>query len=221
MELEKIDYVLESLLFLSGDPLSISAIADSLEFQKSEVRASIKRLKEKYSGDCGIHLIEYNGKIQFSTNPKYEKEVTKILSPIREKELSNAIMETVSIIAYRQPVTKLEVESIRGVNCDYAMQALLKYNLIEIVGKKDSIGHPNLYGTTDEFLKWFRIEKIEDLPDYNELIEKIQQIATIDSQVEGLYNEFELPDEQPPEFLEGEDAQAISAPPVVEKEEEK
>ncbi|MBP5357483.1 MAG: SMC-Scp complex subunit ScpB [Clostridia bacterium] len=221
MELEKIDYVLESLLFLSGDPLSISAIADSLEFQKSEVRASIKRLKEKYSGDCGIHLIEYNGKIQFSTNPKYEKEVTKILSPIREKELSNAIMETVSIIAYRQPVTKLEVESIRGVNCDYAMQALLKYNLIEIVGKKDSIGHPNLYGTTDEFLKRFRIEKIEDLPDYNELIEKIQQIATRDSQVEGLYNEFEIPDEQPPEFLEGEDAQAISAPPVVEKEEEK
>ena len=221
MELEKIDYVLESLLFLSGDPLSISAIADSLEFQKSEVRASIKRLKEKYSGDCGIHLIEYNGKIQFSTNPKYEKEVTKILSPIREKELSNAIMETVSIIAYRQPVTKLEVESIRGVNCDYAMQALLKYNLIEIVGKKDSIGHPNLYGTTDEFLKRFRIEKIEDLPDYNELIEKIQQIATRDSQVEGLYNEFKIPDEQPPEFLEGEDAQAISAPPVVEKEEEK
>ncbi|MBP5649352.1 MAG: SMC-Scp complex subunit ScpB [Clostridia bacterium] len=221
MELEKIDYVLESLLFLSGDPLSISSIADSLEFQKSEVRASIKRLKEKYSGDCGIHLIEYNGKIQFSTNPKYEKEVTKILSPIREKELSNAIMETVSIIAYRQPVTKLEVESIRGVNCDYAMQALLKYNLIEIVGKKDSIGHPNLYGTTDEFLKRFRIEKIEDLPDYNELIEKIQQIATRDSQVEGLYNEFEIPDEQPPEFLEGEDAQAISAPPVVEKEEEK
>lgn len=214
MELEKIDYVLESLLFLSGDPLSLSTIADALEFQKSEVRASIKRLKEKYSGECGIHLIEYNGKVQFSTNPKYEKEVTRVLSPIREKELSNAIMETVSIIAYRQPVTKLEVESIRGVNCDYAMQMLLKYDLIEIVGKKETIGHPNLYGTTDEFLKRFRIEKIEDLPDYNELLAKIEQIATRENETEGLYNEFEIPDEQPPEFLQGEEVQAVSSPPV-------
>ena len=125
---------------------------------------------------------------------------------MREKELSNAALETVAIIAYRQPVTRLEVEQVRGVNCDYAIQVLLKHDLIEVKGRKDAVGKPLLFGTTDKFLKRFRIEDINQLPDYDRLLESITVIEE-NGKIEAasLYNEFELPEQEaPPEFLEGE-----------------
>lgn len=213
MEIEQLDNSLEALLFVSGDGLKLSDIAEMLELQKSEINASIKRLKEKYSGKCGIHLITYNGKVQLSSNPDYAEVVSHVLNPIKEKALSAATLETVAIIAYKQPITRLELESIRGVNCDYVVQVLLKHNLIEVVGRKDVIGKPLLFGTTDEFLKRFQIESIKDLPDYEELLENIRIISMAqegDGEQKGLYNEFELPAEEPlPEFLQGEEVNKI------------
>lgn len=208
MEIEILDNVLESLLLLSGDSLKIDFIAESLELQKSEIKKSLKRLKEKYSGSSGIYLIEFNNKVQFCTNPDYDNEIAKVLNPIREKELSTATLETIAIIAYKQPVTKLEVEHVRGVNCDYTVQVLLKLGLIEVVGRKDSVGHPLLFGTTDEFLRRFRLEGISQLPDYEDLLQSIEELKGRQTETESLYNEFEIPEESP-EFLSGENAELI------------
>ena len=214
MDIEKIDNVLEALLFLSGEPLKTETIAEMLDLQKSEIRPAITRLKKKYGGKCGIHLLEYNGKLQFGTNPDYKEEVSTVLNPIREKELSKATLETVAIVAYKQPVTKLEVETIRGVNCDYTMQTLLSLGLIEVVGRKEAIGNPKLYGTTDEFLKRFRLESIDKLPDYEDLLKSIEELKNRRIESDSLYNEFEIPEEQVPEFLEGEKVEKVELPLV-------
>lgn len=211
LEIEKIDNVLEALLFVSGDGLKIADICDILELQKSEITASVKRLQKKYGGKSGIHLISYNGKIQFASNPDYAETLSFVLNPIKEKALSNPAMETLSIIAYRQPVTRLEIEHIRGVNCDYALQALLKNNLIEIVGRKDAIGKPLLFGTSEAFLKRFGIEDIESLPERETVRERIKAIedAAPEPTEEELYNFAKA--EENPEFLQGEDMVMIDS----------
>lgn len=209
LEIEKIDNVLEALLFVSGDGLKIADICELLELQKSEVTSSVKRLQKKYGGKSGIHLISFNGKIQLASNPEYSDVLALVLNPIKEKALSNPAMETLSIIAYRQPVTRLEIEHIRGVNCDYALQALLKNELIEIVGRKDTLGKPLLFGTSETFLKRFGIEEIEQLPDREALLEKIKDLEESDQGPieEGLYN-FADADETP-DFLKDEEVVKI------------
>ncbi len=213
--------VIESLLLVSGNGLKIDDIAEHLEIKPADVKAAINKLKEKYSGKCGIQLITYNGKVQFSSNPAYSDLVACVLNPIRERDLSTAALETIAIIAYRQPVTRLDIEQIRGVNSEYTVQMLLKNNLIEVVGRKEAVGKPLLFGTTDEFLKRFRLESIDELPDYEQLLDSIKVIESgvrPESGSEGsrsIYNEFEIPDEEPsdgdeiPDFLEGEDIQKI------------
>ncbi len=210
MEIELIDDILESLLFVSGDGLKISDICELLELQKSEVNGAVKRLQKKFGGKAGIHLIVYNGKIQFASNPEYSDVIACVLNPIKEKALSTPAMETLSIIAYRQPVTRLDVEHIRGVNCDYALQALLKNNLIEIVGRKESLGKPLLFGTTENFLKRFGIEDISQLPDRDSLLEKIRDIEESEPEPteEQLYNYANA--EEDPDFLQGESIVSVS-----------
>lgn len=219
MKLENLDKILEAILFMSGNGISLDDLQNSLGLQKSELKAAVKKLKERYGGESGIHLISYNNKIQFGTNPEYAEEVSAVLNPIKERELTNATLETVAIIAYRQPITKLEIEQIRGLSCDYTIQVLLKNNLIEIVGRKDSVGKPLLYGTTEEFLKRFQIESIDCLPDYEKLMESIKVLHLEDNK--SLYNEFEIPEEEVaaaetddgkeeiPDFLQGEKVDRI------------
>jgi len=215
MELEKLDNILEALLFVSGEGLKIDDIMEHLELQRKEVNEAIKNLKKKYSEKSGIHIVTYNNKVQLCSNPDYTNEVAAVLNPVKEKELTNSTLETIAIIAYKQPVTRLEIENIRGVNSDYAVQMLLKHNLIEVVGRKDVIGKPLLFGTTDQFLKRFRIENLEQLPDYSTLIEQIRVIegAQVQSSA-SLYNEFEIADsesEEVPEFLHDEEVQKFDA----------
>ncbi|HIV64031.1 MAG TPA: SMC-Scp complex subunit ScpB [Firmicutes bacterium] len=214
MDIEKLDNVLESLLFLSGDALKTDDIATSLELQKSEIKKSVRRLKDKYGGKCGIQLLEFNGKLQFGTNPDYKEEVESVLNPIKERELSKATLETIAIIAYKQPVTKLEVETVRGVNCDYTMQTLLNLGMIEVVGLKDAIGHPKLYGTTDEFLRRFRLENINQLPDYESLLQSIEELEHRQIESDSLYNQFEIPAEEKPEFLAEGEGELVSSEPA-------
>ena len=116
MDIEILDDVLESLLFVSGDSLKVSDICELLEVQKSEVNAAVKRLQKRFGGKSGIHLISFNGQLQLASNPDYADIIGCVLNPIKEKALSTPAMETLSIIAYRQPVTRLDVEHIRGVN---------------------------------------------------------------------------------------------------------
>ena len=208
---EILDEVLESLLFVSGDGLKVSDIAQQMNTDKKNIEESIKRLKEKYSGKSGIHLISYNGKVQFSSNPNYAELISLVLNPIKERDLSSAALETIAIIAYRQPVTRLEVEQIRGNNSEYTISQLLKHNLVEVVGRKDSVGKPLLFGTTEQFLKRFQIESIDELPDYNTLLESIKVLQSEGKEEKevGLYNEFEIPEEELPEHLVGEDVTVV------------
>lgn len=217
MQIELLDEVIEALLFVSGDGIGLTDIENLLELQTSEVKQSIARLKKKYGGKCGIHLLQYNNKIQFGSNPAYADVVASVLNPIKEKELSSAALETVAIIAYKQPVTRLEIEQIRGVNCDYAVQVLLKHNLIEVTGRKDVVGKPLLFGTTDTFLKRFQIESIDQLPDYDRLLASIKVLEEGNAappQEVSLYNEFDLP----PEESEQEGADEGDATELPEEE---
>ncbi len=200
IDVSMLDEILESLLFLSGNGLKVADIAAQLEVKTSDVNAAVKRLKEKYGGKSGIHLLSYNGKIQFASNPAYSDVIACVLNPIRERDLSNAALETIAIIAYRQPVTRLDIEQIRGVNSEYTVQMLLKNNLIEVVGRKEAVGKPLLFGTTDEFLKRFQLESLDELPDYETLLESIKVIGEKNDESRSIYNEYEIPDEETPEL---------------------
>ncbi len=173
---EKLTNIIESILFVSGTQVAISDICEKLEVSEKEISAAVKVLQEKYSGDSGIQLLKFNKKLQFCSNPNYATEVSSVLNPIKERELSKSMLEVAAIIAYKQPVTRIDLEEIRGGNSEYAVSKLLELGVIEPVGRKDAVGKPVLFGTTDEFLKRFQISSLDELPDYEELINKIQLI---------------------------------------------
>ncbi len=181
--------IVEGILFVAGNGVALKDIADKLEVKVEDIKSAIEVLKEKYDDDNGINIILYKDKAQLTSNPKYSEEISTVLNPIKEKALTKAALETVAIVAYQQPITKLEIEQVRGVSSDYAIQLLLTHNLIEVVGRKDAVGKPLLFGTTDEFLKRFEIESLENLPKYEELLE---QIAVIKDDSNSLYREFEV-----------------------------
>lgn len=204
--------IIKSILFVSGEGVELKDIADKLGFEVADMKKEVEKLKKELCDESGIHLISYGNKIQLSSNPKYADYIAAVLNPIREKALTKAAMQTLAIVAYKQPVTRLDIENIRGVSSDYAVQVLLEHNMIEVVGRKDVIGKPLLFGTTEDFLKRFDLQSIEDLPDYNELLEKIKLIRlTEEEKSDSLYRDYKLPDEEEiPEFLQGEDVEAVN-----------
>lgn len=191
--MNNLENIIESILFVSGDAIDINEMASLLDVKPKEIKDSVEVLKTKYNAESGIKLNEFNNKLQFSTNSNYSDQVALVLNPIRQRNLSKATLETAAIIAYKQPITRLEIEEIRGVSSDYAINILMEHNLIQIVGRKDSVGKPTLFGTTDEFLKRFNISSINDLPDYNELLERVKVIH--ENKSDSLYNHFEIKDE--------------------------
>lgn len=197
--------IIKAILFVSGDGISIDEIKEKLEMSDKEMEKCIEILKSELSGDNGIQLIKYKNKIQLSSNPEYAEEISNVLNPIRERALTKAALETLAIIAYKQPVTRLDIEEIRGVSCDYTVQLLLDHNMIEVVGRKDVVGRPVLFGTTDVFLKRFSLNSLEDLPDHEELMERIKLIY-VQQESDNLYRDFKLPDEEEiPDFLLNEE----------------
>ncbi len=196
-----------SILFVAGEGIEKSFITEKLNITDKELEKALKELQEIYQGDNGIHLITYKNKVQLASNPAYADYISEVLNPIREKTLTRAALETLAIIAYKQPITKLEIEEIRGVNnADYAVQILIDQNVIEVVGRKDAVGKPLLFGTTDNFLKRFNLQDLAELPDYEGLLERIKVIETGEEEKsDSLYNEFKLPDEEElPDFLKNE-----------------
>jgi len=179
--LRRVGRTVEAIVFLSGKSIEIKDIAEKLGISQKNVLESAKILQKHYSDDCGIHLLIFNNKLQFCSNPNYSASVESVLNPIKERELTKTMLEVAAIIAYKQPITKSEIEEIRGVNSDYAVGILSENNLIEVKGRKDAVGKPLLFGTTDEFLKRFQISDISDLPDYDKLIERIRILQPIDS----------------------------------------
>lgn len=222
--MENISKVVEAIIFSSGQPIQKKDLCEKIpELTTQELNKIVKELQKKYSDESGVLLVEFNGKLQFTSNPRYGDTVADVLTPLKEKSLTKTLLEVLSTIAYKQPITKLEIEDMRGgVNSEYAITGLLKAGLIEAVGRKKAVGNPILYGTTDEFLKKFEISSLEELPDLVEVMEKIQLIYAPTQEtlfstrtiigdngeeiVEEVASEVEEDiEDELPDFLEGED----------------
>ncbi len=161
----------EALIFCSPVPVKVSDISATLgemfnaDIPEADVEGAIKRLQEKYAApEFSFYPMQLAGGFQFMTKPEYQASIGIYLRQQSKKQLSNSAMETLAIIAYKQPIAKSELEQIRGVNCDYAVQKLLEKELVEIKGKAETIGRPLLYGTSRKFEEHFGINSLRDLP---------------------------------------------------------
>ena len=174
--MDNLTNIIEAVIFASGEAVPVKYIIEKLGCTLKEVNKCVDELKEKYTGTSGIYLLTFNGKLQFATNPEYKKPVSDVLTPIKEKEFTKTILECAAIIAYKRPITKPELEDIRQVSCDYAIHTLLELEMIVPCGRKDAVGKPILYATTDNFLKRFKLNSINELPDYDELMAQIAEL---------------------------------------------
>ncbi len=178
---------IEALIFCAQKPIKLKEIQDCLsemfeaEVPQEHIEESITKLEEKYAEETSsFEVVKSGGGYQFLTKPAYQASISILLKQQSKKRLSTSALETLSIIAYKQPVTKSEIEQIRGVNCDYAVQKLLEKELVEIKGKADSIGRPLLYGTSDRFMDYFGINDMKDLPSPKDFATNENEIGNLD-----------------------------------------
>ncbi|MEG1509586.1 MAG: SMC-Scp complex subunit ScpB [Clostridia bacterium] len=186
---------IEAIVFASGCSIKRSDIMAKLppEVTKKEFDGAVKALESKYSGESGILFLTVDDKLQFSSNPQYSALAVEILTPLKEKSLTTTLLEVMAIIAYKQPITRLEIAEIRGTEPDYALAVLQKVNLIEVTGRKNAVGRPSLYGTTEEFLKKFQLHDISELPDFQTIMEQLQTNFNVDT--ESLYRDIKIANE--------------------------
>ncbi len=157
---------IESMMFVWGEPLDIKDAAEVFNMDKAEIYPYFKELQEEYEQEGrGIVIREVNRSFQFVTREENIDYIERLCTPVKHKKLSQSALEVLAIVAYRQPVTKGEIESIRGIRCDRVLEGLSKKKLVTEVGRSDAVGRPILYGTTDEFLKQFGFSTLKELPD--------------------------------------------------------
>ena len=154
----------EAVLFASGEPVAVQALIEMLGITAQEFEPVLQGLALRYDEDRGVRLMRFDDSLQLCTRPHYMDLIEKVLQPVRKQTLTQAALETLAVVAYRQPVTRMEIEQIRGVQCDRAVATLLHHGLIAEVGRKESIGRPILYGTTEKFLQHFALTSLEALP---------------------------------------------------------
>ncbi|WP_425390019.1 SMC-Scp complex subunit ScpB [Ekhidna sp.] len=162
---------IQALVFCSPKPITESEIQECLkemfdaDVPVDDIASGIKLVEERFQNDdFAMELVKSGGGYQFLTKPAYQASIGILLKQQSKKRLSNSALETLSIIAYKQPITKSETEQIRGVNCDYAIQKLLEKELVEIKGKSEGVGRPLLYGTSQKFMDYFGINDLKELP---------------------------------------------------------
>ena len=199
MKLSEVEAIIEGVLFAAGDPVELEKISDILDIDKKSTRALITALMDKYEEDSrGIRIIRLEDAYQMCTKSEYHEYIARLAEPRRNQSLSNAAMEVLSIVAYKQPVTRSTIERIRGVSCDSLVNKLIERNLIEEVGRLDAPGRPMLFGTTDEFLRCFGIESVMSLPELPDAEEE-----EFDGETEAVISDEESGDGQA--VLTGED----------------
>ena len=191
--------IIEAIIFASGKGISKRALVNGLrDYNAKDIEKALEELEKRYSGEeRGVRLIRFNDSYQFETNPAYGGILSDILMETKERELSKTLLQVLAIIAYKQPVTRLEIEDLRGVGSDYVLGMLTKLGLIDVVGRKETLGRPLLYGTTDEFLKKFGLHSLEDLPDYDELMRLIRENFDKYYKSASLYRERDIDDSEP------------------------
>lgn len=156
---------IEAVLFSVGESVSLSRLAQALEMEPKKLSKQMEQIIEAYnSTDRGIRMVELEDSYQLCTRNEYYDVLTKVVSTPKKPNLTDVVLETLSIVAYKQPITRPEIEAIRGVSCVHAINKLIEYNLIDEVGRLDAPGRPILFGTTEEFLRCFGVTSVEDLP---------------------------------------------------------
>ena len=156
---------IEAILFVSGEAVEVEDLCRALDTPRGEVEQALREIRDEYDfQQRGFVLRRFGTHVQLTTRALYAPDVVHLLQPVQKQTLSQALMETLAIIAYRQNVTRGEMEAIRGVKCDYSVQVLLARGLIEEKGRRDTLGHPVEYGTTDAFLQHFGIASLAELP---------------------------------------------------------
>jgi segregation and condensation protein B len=163
--------VIEAILFLSGEPLTISTLKDVIELPELEIKRLFEELVAEYKErDTGLMIVEVAHGYQMVTNPAYSEWIKKYRNKHISSRLSLPALETLAIIAYKQPIIRAEIEQIRGVNSDSAIRTLYEKRLIKIMGRKEAPGRPFLYGTTREFLQYFGLKDLSEMPTLKDLI---------------------------------------------------
>lgn len=158
---------IECILFVSGEPVDVVSLQRALGVTELELQALLARLDAQYEEQArGIRLYRTADTVQLISNRRYAGYVEQLLQPAQTKSFSQAMLETLSIVAYKQPVTRNDIEAIRGVRCEYSVGQLLKLGLIRELGRKDAVGRPMLFGTTDAFLRQFGLHSLDELPSY-------------------------------------------------------
>ena len=171
--------VIEAVLFTMGSAVELKQLATAIGQDKETAKAAVERLMKRYqTGKHGMEILQLEDSYQMCTQSKYYSNLIRIASAPKKQVLSDIVLETLSIIAYRQPVTKLEIEKIRGVSCDHAVNKLVEYNLVKELGRLDAPGRPLLFGTTEEFLRSFGVQSLDELPMLDQVqIEEFKQEA--------------------------------------------
>ena len=165
LKIKQMEGIIEAILFTMGDSVEIGKIARALEQDEETTRKVIHKMMDKYvAEDRGVRIIELDGAYQMCTKTEMYEYLIRVASPPKKHVLTDVLLETLSIIAYKQPVTKLEIEKIRGVKSDHAVNKLVEYNLVKELGRLDAPGRPILFGTTEEFLRTFGVQGLEELP---------------------------------------------------------
>lgn len=172
---------IEAILFVAGEPVRVDEMAKALNVTVRQVENEITKLRDEYDfHQRGFTIKRFGHQVQLATRALYAEDVVHLLQPVQKQSLSQAAMETLAVVAYKQPVTRAEVEQVRGVKCDYSVQSLLQKGLIKEVGRKEALGRPILYATTDKFLEHFGISDIRELPPLPDPqpVEKVEEPLT-------------------------------------------
>ena len=165
MEEKNYKAIIEAILFTMGESVELDKIAKAIELEPKETKKIIEEMMEEYQeSERGISIMELDGAYQMCTNTEMYEYLIQIAKQPRRYHLTDVVLETLSIIAYKQPVTRLEIEKIRGVKSDHAVNKLIEYDLIAEVGRLDAPGRPILFGTTEEFLRRFSVQSVDELP---------------------------------------------------------
>ncbi len=178
-EINKLKAGVEAILFALGTAVSIERLSEALEIKDWEVKEVIEALSKDYEKKSrGIEITELDGSVQLCTKQSAYEYLVKVVKNPQKFVLTDSVLETLSIIAYKQPITRGEIEKIRGVSCDHAMNKLIEYDLIEEIGRLDAPGRPILFGTTEQFLRSFGVKNLTELPEISpELVEEMKQQA--------------------------------------------
>jgi segregation and condensation protein B len=170
LDIREVKSIIEGLLFTSGEPLTIDDISEALQIDKKTTgKILLEIINEFDNSKRGIQIIFFNNKYQMRTRPEHGKYIRRLLKTQSKQSLSRAAVETAAIIAYKQPITRQGIDVIRGVKCDRIINNLIEKKLIKETGRMDTPGRPILYGTTDEFLKYFGLTSLKDLPQVNDI----------------------------------------------------